>query len=226
MGPSPDGLLDALLLVGPTGAGKSPLGRTLEQRGLWGRPCVHFDFGANLREIVAQDQPDDWIGPDDIAFLRRVLQSGALLEDEQFPLAARILKRFLRRRAVGGDPWIVLNGLPRHVGQAQGVGSILHVRLTVQLACSAEVVLQRIRGNVDGDRTLRSDDDEDLVRRKLLIFMERTSPLLDYYRRHGAWEVTVQVAANMGSVEMWEALPQPPTAHPQWRGFAFSAKGG
>ena len=48
----------AVLLLGPTGAGKSPLGDWLEARGLWGRPCHHFDFGANLRAIVAAGPSD------------------------------------------------------------------------------------------------------------------------------------------------------------------------
>ncbi|MCX7427258.1 MAG: hypothetical protein NTW96_16720 [Planctomycetia bacterium] len=43
---------DAMLLLGPTGSGKTPLGDLLERRGLGGRRCVHFDFGAHLRRIV------------------------------------------------------------------------------------------------------------------------------------------------------------------------------
>ncbi len=42
----------AILLLGPTGSGKTPLGQALEKKGLAGRRCVHFDFGANLREIA------------------------------------------------------------------------------------------------------------------------------------------------------------------------------
>jgi len=42
----------AVLLLGPTGAGKTPLGEMIEARGLWGMSCLHFDFGANLRAVV------------------------------------------------------------------------------------------------------------------------------------------------------------------------------
>ncbi|MEE8450650.1 MAG: hypothetical protein V3R99_02015 [Thermoguttaceae bacterium] len=49
----------AALLLGPTGAGKTPLGRLIEQRGLWGVRCLHFDFGDNLREVVRRNRPDD-----------------------------------------------------------------------------------------------------------------------------------------------------------------------
>jgi len=44
---------DAILLVGPTGAGKTPLGEWLQLHGLWGRRCHHFDFGTNLREVAS-----------------------------------------------------------------------------------------------------------------------------------------------------------------------------
>jgi adenylate kinase family enzyme len=56
---------EAILLLGPTGSGKTPLGQVLERRGLWGHRCSHFDFGDNLREIVARDEPDESIGAED-----------------------------------------------------------------------------------------------------------------------------------------------------------------
>ncbi len=46
----------AILLLGPTGTGKTPLGNVLAVRGWRGLPCLHFDFGANLRELVARNQ--------------------------------------------------------------------------------------------------------------------------------------------------------------------------
>ena len=48
----------AIVLLGPTGSGKTPLGDLIERCGLWGAPCLHFDFGACLRSIVEQDRPD------------------------------------------------------------------------------------------------------------------------------------------------------------------------
>ncbi|GAG42293.1 unnamed protein product, partial [marine sediment metagenome] len=72
------------------GSGKTPLGEMLEQRGLWGTPCVHFDFGANLRDVAHRNRPEPRIGREEIDFLREVLRTGALLEDEHFPLARRV----------------------------------------------------------------------------------------------------------------------------------------
>ncbi len=211
----------ALLLLGPTGSGKTPLGNLLEERGRAGARCLHFDFGANLRRLVERDRPDEHFGPEDLAFLRRVLQSRALLENEQFPMAERVLRSFLAEREGGRvgereggrgscraatDLLVVLNGLPRHTGQAHAVDRILDVREVVWLRCTAETVLARIAGNVGGDRGGREDDDPPSVRRKLERFHARTAPLLDHYRARGTRITTIEVTPALTAQQMWQAL--------------------
>ncbi len=203
---SPAGRNRAILLIGPTGSGKTPLGEIIEQRTLWRTRCLHFDFGANLRQVVARNCPDRLIGPEDIEFLRGVLRSGALLEDEQFPIARRILQSFMARHGAEQDACIVLDGLPRHAGQARAIDRILDVRMVVHLQCSSETVLERIRTNVGGDRASRTDDDLQSVRNKLAIFNERTAPLLEHYRRQGATVETIEVTPGMTAERMWETL--------------------
>ena len=175
-----------LLLLGPTGSGKTPLGQTLQRRGLWQSRCLHFDFGEQLREVVRRDCPDGLIRREEIDFLGEVLRSGALLEDEHFPIAQHLLQSFLAARDADARTLVVLNGLPRHVGQARAVDAIVEVTAVVYLQCSAETVLARIRANAGGDRADRVDDDLASVRRKLSIFAERTAPLVEHYRAGGA----------------------------------------
>jgi adenylate kinase len=196
----------ALLLLGPTGSGKTPLGDLMAERGLGQAQCLHFDFGANLRRIVDRNRPDRLISREDLDFLREVLDSGRLLEDEHFPLAERILRWFLARHGADTRTVIVLNGLPRHVGQAEAVDSILDVRAVVDLRCSAETVLERIRANVGGDRTGREDDDLESILAKLELFAERTAPLLDHYRALGATIETIEVSGRMTPEAMWGRL--------------------
>jgi len=196
----------AILLVGPTGSGKTPLGDLIERRGLWQARCLHFDFGATLRKIVQRDRPDEWLGRKQIDFLKDVLQTGALLENERFLVAERLLRRFLAGRDADPPTVLVLNGLPRHAGQAHDVDAILDVQAVISLRCSAETVAERIRGNVGGDRTGRADDDPRSIAQKLALFDARTAPLLDHYRARHAQVRVLVVTATMTADEMWQAL--------------------
>jgi len=175
----------AIVLLGPTGSGKTPLGEMLRERGLWGRPCLHFDFGAAMRDLVTCNQPDPWVTREDLAFLADVLRTGALLEDSEFPLAQRILRSFLERNRADPNVLVVLNGLPRHAGQAEALRPLLAVCAVVNLQCTAETVFERIGRDAGGDRSGRVDDAPDLLRRKLEIFRRRTLPLVEHYRAAG-----------------------------------------
>ena len=44
--------INTILLIGPTGSGKTPFGDYLEQHGIADRACLHFDFGSSLRSAA------------------------------------------------------------------------------------------------------------------------------------------------------------------------------
>ncbi|MBN1557248.1 MAG: nucleoside monophosphate kinase [Lentisphaerae bacterium] len=186
---------DALLLLGPTGAGKTPLGDYLAVHGLAGRRCVHFDFGAQLRRAAAADGHPA-LNAAQHRVVRDVLAAGALLEDAHFPIARAILLHVLRERRAGGRDLVVLNGLPRHAGQARGLEPLVAVRLVVLLECDAAVVRKRIRTNAGGDRGGRADDALAAVSARLDVYHARTRPLLDYYRRRGVACTEIRVTTE------------------------------
>lgn len=139
---------------------------------------------------------------EEIRFLRRVLEEGVLLEAEHFPLAARILDAFIARKGVRAADLLVLNGLPRHLEQAQAMEHKVTVISVVQLDCNARTVAERLRRNSGGDRAQRADDVEVLVARKLAIYEERTWPLLNYYREKGVRILKVPVSIKTQPAEI------------------------
>jgi adenylate kinase family enzyme len=201
----------AVLLVGPTASGKSPLGDLLEARGLWGERCVHFDFGANLRACAA-GEGGAGLAPEDCALVARLLAEGALLKDEHFPIAERLLRGFLEARGVDDETLVVLNGLPRHEGQARAVEPLLVVEAVVHLACAGPACRARVAADTGGDRAGRPDDAEEDVRRKLAIYRERTAPLLDHYRGRGTpvLEVPVEAETTAETMRAWLERAGPP----------------
>lgn len=197
---------DAILLLGPTGSGKTPLGDGLAERGLFGRRCIHFDFGAQLRRVA--EHGNEGLSPDDVAFVHSVLTNGALLEDDTFHIARTILETFMEEKGVNAQDLVVLNGLPRHIGQVRDVGKILNVILVVAIECKAESVHARIAGNTGGDRAERTDDSITQIERKLKIYAERTRPLLDSYRAESIPCRLVPVGVNTTPADILALLKQ------------------
>ena len=146
----------AVLLVGPTGSGKTPLGQLLEKEGLWGRPCLHFDFGETLRASATQQTGQLTRSERDA--VKKSLTTGTLLENEHFSIAKKLLVNYLTKRNANEDTLIVLNGLPRHIGQAKVIEAVIEMQALVSLECEPVIVWERIRINAGGDRGERADD--------------------------------------------------------------------
>ena len=94
----------------------------------------------------------------------------------------------------------LLDGYPRTLAQVEVLDEILAQRHTkldrvLQLSVGVEEVVSRLlrRAAVEG----RTDDTEDVIRRRLEVYAEQTAPLLELYASRG---VLVQVSGD-GPVE-------------------------
>lgn len=201
----------SILLVGPTGSGKSPLGDEMERRGFLGRPCLHFDFGANLRAAAGDRAGEYELGPEELAAVRASLETGALFEDRDRPMLVKILTRFAEIRGLAHDTRIVLNGLPRHKKQAEALTGLVAVEWVVSFEADAAVISERIRLDTGRDRSGRTDDDTEAVAGRLATFRDRTAPLLDLYRERGVPVRSIAVTAAMNSADMYDELARPVT---------------
>jgi adenylate kinase len=171
----------AILLLGPTGSGKTPLGVICEEMGLWKKKCFHFDFGAILRKTVETTGYHP-LTSDDKAVILHSLNTGTLLENETFYIAERIFRAFIEEKNISANDFLMLNGLPRHLDQARDVDRLVDITHVVYLACSPATIHHRISLNSGGDRLVRKDDSLAEVNKKITVFQNRTLPLLDYYR--------------------------------------------
>ena len=194
----------AVLLVGPTGCGKTPLGELLEREGLWERRCLHFDFGEVLRTSTGEQTGR--LTQREHELIDRLLGTGALLEDEHFPVARKLLVNFITERNAGEDKLVVLNGLPRHIGQARAMEAVVEIRALVSLECAPEVAWERVRTNTGGDRSERIDDTLEEVKQRLDIFRQRTVPLLEYYVVRGVRVLCVDVGVRTTAWDMRRVL--------------------
>lgn len=192
--------------MGPTGSGKTPLGALLEERGLAATECRHFDFGAWLRRVDSGDFCSPRLTDEDLATVAASLRGGTLLENEHFHIARDLFLDFLT--GTGPETRIVMNGLPRHFGQAHDVATLVEMHLAIHLRCTPDVVAARIDRDTGGDRAVRTDDSDEEVARKLRLFEDRTAPLLDHYRVQGVEIAEIDVTTTMTPAEMWQWLQE------------------
>ncbi|WP_028926923.1 adenylate kinase [Pseudonocardia acaciae] len=153
-----------LVLVGPPGAGKGTQAVRLAER----LDVPHISSGdlfrANLRDktelgLAAQ----------------RYMDAGELVPDE-------VTVGMLRERLAEDDveKGFILDGFPRTAAQADALDELLRdagneLDAVVSLEVGEDVLVQRLlaRG--------RTDDTEDVIRRRQEVYREETAPLLEHY---------------------------------------------
>lgn len=87
-----------------------------------------------------------------------------------------------------GENGFILDGYPRNLSQAEALDELLErlgqpVDEALQIDIDPEMVIQRIakRAQEEG----RSDDTEEVVRKRLEVYAAETAPVVDYYARKG-----------------------------------------
>ncbi len=167
-----------LLFLGPPGAGKGTQAQLLaESQGL-----VHLSTGDLLR---AEVQAGSELGRQAEAVMAR----GELVSDE---LVLAIVRSRLQQCSGG---WL-LDGFPRNLSQAEALDALLlelgqPIELVVLMELDDALLIQRLlsRG--------RSDDNEEVIRHRLTVYREQTTPLISHYRDLGL----LQAVEAAGTVE-------------------------
>lgn len=179
-----------IILLGPQGSGKSTQGEVITE---------YFDIpsvssGNILRQAIADDTP---LG-------RKVaptVNKGNLISDQD--MIEVILEELKKDKYENG---FLLDGFPRNIYQAEALAKHYTIDKVFNIEIADETAIERISGRricpeghtwhieyekpqeagicdiCNGNLTQRADDQEEVVKKRLAIYREKTAELLDYYK--------------------------------------------
>jgi len=160
-----------LVIFGPPGSGKGTQAVHIQNKyGL-----IPLSTGEMLRQEVAAQSDLSQIVSDCMA-------SGQLVPDE---MISQILKKAIKNNLAQGNGFI-FDGFPRNGEQAQILENILkelgmEIGLAINLSASDPELIRRIilRGHSSG----RIDDNEEVVKERLIVYRDNVNDLLDFYQK-------------------------------------------
>jgi adenylate kinase len=167
-----------LLFLGPPGAGKGTQAALLAER----QQLLHLSTGDLLR---AEVKAGSALGLEAEAVMAR----GELVSDA-------LVLAIVRNRLEGHQGGWLLDGFPRNLAQAEALDTLLaeldqRIERVLLLELEDGVLIQRLlsRG--------RADDNEAVIRNRLVVYQEQTAPLVQHYRSLGL----LQSVEASGTVE-------------------------
>ncbi len=174
-----------IVLFGPPGAGKGTQAEYL----ISSYDLIHLSTGDLLRSEIAAGTP---LGMEAKAYMDK----GELVPDAV--VIGMIENKLEANKNANG---FIFDGFPRTVAQAKALDELLNRKGTpITAMLSLEVEKQELidrllsRGKISG----RADDqDESIIENRINVYNEKTSPLIDYYKKQNKYHGI----NGMGSIE-------------------------
>jgi adenylate kinase len=163
-----------IILFGAPGAGKGTQAKLLvESRGL-----VQLSTGDMLRTAIEA-------GTELGRQAKDIMDRGDLVSDDI--ILGMIAERMDSPECANG---VILDGFPRTVAQADGLGAMFEARgLTLNHVIEVQVdeaaLFARIETRAAETGGSRADDNAETLRKRLAVYHENTAPLLPYYDGKG-----------------------------------------
>lgn len=166
-----------VLFFGPPGSGKSVQGELLVERNGW----QWLSTGKLFRE---SKNPE----------IHERLATGELIDDE---LTNKVLDEALK--SIDSKTIIVLDGYPRNIDQAKWLIEHLpnHSRgidCVIEFVVSEQELIRRLSNRG------RAEDVREVIERRLAIYHEKTTPVLDFLKSEGIVTRTVDAEGSIGQV--------------------------
>ena len=158
-----------LLFLGPPGAGKGTQANLVcKKYGL-----IHLSTGDLLRDEVSSGSV---LG----IKAAEIMNKGELVSDE-------LVLSIVEGRLVNINEGWLLDGFPRNVNQANSLKNLLEkinqpLEGVILIKVADDYLIKRLveRG--------RQDDNEEVITKRLKIYRDKTSPLIDLYKKQGILE--------------------------------------
>ena len=151
-----------LLFLGPPGAGKGTQAKLLCQE----NDLLHLSTGDLLRSEVLEGTK---LGKE----AERVMNRGELVSDE-------LVLSLVEKKLTGQTKGWLLDGFPRNLPQAESLEPLLEkihqpIEAVILITINNEILVKRLlsRG--------RDDDNENVIRNRLKVYRDQTTPLIDHY---------------------------------------------
>ncbi len=161
-----------LIFLGPPGAGKGTQAKILADY----LAVPHISTGEILRKAKQDGTP---VGLKAKAYMDR----GDLVPDV---VLQELVQERLQQEDAKTQGWI-LDGFPRTLPQAEFLENLLpeinqKCDLIINLTVADEILVGRLskRSALEG----RSDDTEEVIRNRLVVYQQETAPLIDFYQQH------------------------------------------
>ena len=173
-----------ILLMGPPGAGKgTQAARLIEKYGI-----PQISTGDMFRAAIKNETP---LGVE----AKKYIDAGQLVPDS-------VTVGIVRDRLVKDDckSGFILDGFPRTIPQAEALKVMLKERgqdisVMIDLDVPEDELMTRLikRGKDSG----RADDNEETIKKRLVVYNTQTAPLKDFYKGEGKY----QHINGLGSME-------------------------
>ena len=164
-----------IILMGPPGVGKGTQANNIVEK----FNIIHLSTGDILRAEVGGNTE---LGNK----AKEFMNAGKLVPDE-------LLLNMMENRLQQEDcrKGYLLDGFPRTIPQAEGLETILnkiHHKIDYVISLTADETELVNRLVLRGKESGRSDDTEEVIRKRQQVYWELTSPLLDFYRERNLLE--------------------------------------